>query len=68
MSDKGSKSLSETGFAVAEVSRLLEPIRNPARFDRNEVTKVAHYYLTVDAMTRPMRVRETLKPYGEREP
>lgn len=37
---------------------LQEPIKDPARFDWHEVTKVAHYYLAVDAMTRPMKVRE----------
>jgi hypothetical protein len=28
------------------------------------VTKVAHYYLSVIAMTRPMQVREDTPPYG----
>jgi superfamily II DNA or RNA helicase len=37
---------------------LQEPIKDPARFDWHEVTKVAHYYLAVDAMTSPMKVRE----------
>ena len=44
--------------------RLQEPIRDPARLDWNEVTKVAHYYLAVNAMTKPMQVRENLLPYG----
>jgi hypothetical protein len=44
--------------------RLEEPIRDPARLDWHEVTKVAHYYLSVDTMTRPMRVREDTPPYG----
>ena len=35
------------------VPRLREPIRDPARLDWNEVTKVAHYYLAVNAMTNP---------------
>ena len=43
---------------------LQEPIKDPARFDWHEVTKVAHYYLAVDAMTRPMKVREDKSPYG----
>jgi hypothetical protein len=46
--------------------RLQEPIRDPARLDWNEVTKVAHYYLAVNAMTKPMQVRENVDPYGER--
>jgi superfamily II DNA or RNA helicase len=44
--------------------RLQEPIRDPARLDWHEVRKVAHYYLSVDAMTRPMQVREDAPPYG----
>jgi len=43
---------------------LQEPIKDPARFQWNEVTKVAHYYLSVDALTRPMQVREESPPYG----
>lgn len=46
--------------------RLQEPIRDPARLDWNEVTKVAHYYLSVDAMRRPMQVREGSEPYRPR--
>ena len=38
--------------------RLQEPIRDPARLDWNEVTKVAHYYLSVEAMTERMQMRE----------
>ena len=44
--------------------RLQEPIRDPARLDWHEVTKVAHYYLAVNAMTKPMQVREASPPYG----
>jgi hypothetical protein len=44
---------------------LQEPIKDPARFDWHEVTKVAHYYLAVDAMTRPMKVREEKLKYEE---
>ena len=43
---------------------LQEPITDPARFEWHEVTKVAHYYLSVDALTRPMQVREDFPPYG----
>ena len=39
-------------------SQLQEPIKDPASFDWREVTKVSHYWLEVDAMTRPMRVQE----------
>ncbi len=43
---------------------LQEPIKDPARFPWREVTKVAHYWLEVDAMTRPMTVREEQSPFG----
>ncbi len=36
---------------------LQEPVKDPARFPWHEVTKVAHYWLEVNAMTRPMQVR-----------
>ena len=38
--------------------QLQEPVRDPASFLRREVSKVQHYWLEVDAMTRPMQVRE----------
>ncbi len=44
--------------------QLQEPIKDPARFEWHEVTKVAHYYLSVDALTKPMQVREESPPYG----
>jgi superfamily II DNA or RNA helicase len=47
--------------------QLQEPIKDPARLEWHEVTKVAHYYLSVDAMTRPMQVREEQEPYGGAE-
>ncbi|MDY6950306.1 MAG: helicase-related protein [Thermodesulfobacteriota bacterium] len=48
--------------------QLQEPIRDPVRFEWHEVTRVAHYYLSVDAMTQPMTVREDPSPYrGERQ-
>ena len=43
---------------------LQEPIKDPAQFAWHEVTKVAHYWLEVDAMTQPMRVREDVDPFG----
>jgi hypothetical protein len=49
---------------VNKVTTFQEPIRDPARLDWNEVTKVAHYYLAVNAMTKPMQVREDSPPYG----
>ena len=54
---------------------LQEPVKDPARLEWREVTRVAHYYLpacavlgaadrSVNAMTRPMQVQEDLPPYG----
>jgi len=43
---------------------LQQPIHDPAQHQWNEVTKVQHYYLTVDAMAQPMQVREGTPPYG----
>ena len=43
---------------------LQEPIKNPARFPWHEVKKAEHYYLSVDALTQPMLVRERPEPYG----
>lgn len=51
-----------------DTPRLQEPIRDPARLDWNEVTKVAHYYLSVNAMTKPMQVREDAPPGGGSRP
>ncbi len=47
----------------ADAPQLQEPIEDPARFDWNEVSKVQHYWLQVDAMTKPMQVREQEAPY-----
>jgi len=51
---------------VGYEAQLQEPIKDHARFEWHEVTKVAHYYLSVDALTQPMQVREETPPYGER--
>jgi hypothetical protein len=51
----------------ADTSMLQDPIKDPARIEWHEVTKVAHYYLSVNAMTQPMQVREDQAPYGEKE-
>jgi hypothetical protein len=47
--------------------QLQEPIRDPARFPWHEVKKVDHYWLEVNALTRPMQVREPSAPYGGRK-
>ena len=41
-----------------------DPIRGSALLDWTAVTKVAHYYLSVNAMTSPMQVREDRAGYG----
>lgn len=45
--------------------KLQDPIRDPARFPWHEVKKVAHYYLSVNALTQPMQVREESSKYGK---
>ena len=54
-------------YVVTDCGRLpvlQEPVGDPARFPWHEVSKVQHYYLSVDAMTRPMRVRDDRPEYG----
>ena len=47
--------------------QLQTPIKDPARLEWREVRKVDHYYLSVNAMTQPMQVREEPPPYGKGE-
>ena len=47
-------------------AQLQEPVKDPARFPWHEVTKVAHYYLSVEALKQPMRVRDESAPYETR--
>jgi len=47
--------------------QLQTPIKDPARFEWHEVTKVDHYYLSVSAVTQPMQVREESPEFGKRE-
>ncbi|GIW94564.1 MAG: helicase [Pirellulaceae bacterium] len=44
--------------------KLQEPIKDPARFEWHEVTKVAHYCLSVDALMAPLQAREGSPPIG----
>lgn len=44
---------------------LLKPIKDPARLQWHEVKKVDHYYLSIDAVTQPMQVREETIPYRD---
>jgi hypothetical protein len=57
---------------------LLESIKNPGRFEWYEVyperhlnavervKKVDHYYLSIDAVTQPMQVRDRNETYGDK--
>lgn len=47
--------------------KLQNPIKDPARLQWHEVKKVDHYYLSINAVTQPMMVREGEIPYGDRE-
>ena len=49
----------------ASEATLQEPIHDPIQFDWHEVSKVQHYYLSVNAMTQPMQVSEDQPPYGD---
>ena len=42
----------------ADDPTLQEPVKDPARFPWREVSKVQHYWLEVNAMTKPMTLRE----------
>ena len=47
--------------------KLQNPIKDPARLQWHEVKKVDHYYLSIDAVTQPVQVREETIPYGEQK-
>ncbi|MEW6374198.1 MAG: DUF3883 domain-containing protein [Thermodesulfobacteriota bacterium] len=47
--------------------KLQNPIKDPARLKWHEVKKVDHYYLSIDAVTQPMQVKEGEIPYGGRK-
>ena len=46
---------------------LEDPIKDPAQFVWHEVKKVEHYRLDVNAMTRPMELKEEPPAYGAGE-
>ena len=48
----------------ASTPELQEPIRDPLRYQWHKVTKVAHYYMSVDALKQPMEIREDEEHYG----
>ncbi len=69
--------LSDEDFRDTDKPTLQEPVKDPARLEWHEVKKVAHYYLSVNAlsacdaqagMTRSMQVRDDSPLYRkERE-
>ena len=51
----------------ATAPELQDPIKDPIRFPWHEVTKVARYYLSVNALKQPMEVREGEKSYRSKD-
>jgi hypothetical protein len=49
--------------SCAKNPTLQQPIRDPASFPWHQVTKVQHYWLEIDAMTKPLMIREDQAPY-----
>jgi superfamily II DNA or RNA helicase len=47
--------------------RLQDPVKDPARLKWHEVQKVDHYYLSVDAVTQPMQIKEDFSKFGKIE-
>jgi len=43
---------------------LQDPIHDPARYPWHEVVKVQHYWMEVDAMTKPMQLRDNPSTYN----
>jgi hypothetical protein len=50
-----------------EEPKLQEPAKDPARLRWHEVKKVDHYYLSVDAVTKSMEIKEDSSSFGEIE-
>jgi len=50
-----------------EEPKLQEPVKDPARVKWHEVKKVDHYYLSVDAVMKPMEIREGRPSYDDLE-
>ena len=44
--------------------QLQDPVRDSARLGWHKVMGVAHYYISVDAMEKPMPLRENSRDYG----
>ena len=51
---------------MLEDLHLQETARDPAQFPWHEVTKVQHYYLSVDVLKQPIEVQEDPRHYNEK--
>ena len=51
----------------ANTPTLQPPVRDPAKRPWREVTKVAHYYLSVDSLKQPVEIREEAGRYGAKD-
>ena len=47
----------------ASAPELQEPVKDPAQSPWHEVSKVQHYWLDVNALTRPMQIQEERASY-----
>ncbi len=48
-----------------EEPKLQEPVKDPARLKWHEVKKVDHYYLSIEAVTHRMEIREEHGDFGK---
>ncbi len=66
--DAGAGKTIMAGLLVRELKlrEFQESIKDPARFPWHEVTKVAHYYLEVNALKQPMEVRKISGSYDQK--
>ena len=68
MSRRGVLPLNDgNGEGQIVMSLILKSMEDPDRLQWHEVKKVDHYYLSIDAVTQPMQVREDSVPYGNKE-
>ena len=51
----------------ADQPQLQEPVRDPARFPWHPVRRVKHYWMQVNAITQPMRIKENAPGYGSEQ-
>ena len=82
MIPKECKLLAEWDFSMAEgrrdcywlymvtncagIPKLQESIHNSVRFDWNEMTKITHYYLSINTLAQSMQLQAEPPLYGKR--